>query len=98
MEYYIFMDHRLARRDSNSKFEWFINGEWKEDSQKSLALLDAINGFGDYSIGDQDRIGEEMAEELIRNGTIVLKGDIGFGTIYGEPKTIQLSNWRKLKK
>ncbi len=96
MEYYIFMDHRLARRDANSNFEWFINGEWKEDRQKSLALLDAINGFGDYSIGDQDRIGEEMAEELIRNGTVVLQGDIGYGTFYGEPKTIQLSDWRKL--
>jgi hypothetical protein len=95
MEYYIFMDHSLARRDTNSKFEWLLNCEWKEDSQKSLALLDAINGFGDYSIGDQNRIGEEMAEELIKNGTIVLKGDIGYGTFYGESKKILLSDWRK---
>lgn len=95
MEYYIFMDHRLARRNSSYAFEWLINGEWKEDVRKSRALLDAINGFGDYSFGDQDQITEEMAEELINNGTIILQGDIGFGTSYGQPKKIQLSDWKK---
>lgn len=47
MEYYIFMDHRLARRNSPYAFEWLINGEWKEDIRKSRALQDAINDFGD---------------------------------------------------
>jgi hypothetical protein len=96
MDYFIFMDHRLARRHSDYKFEWFLNGEWKEDKKKTMALLDAINGYGDYSFGDQDQITQAMAEELIKNGKITLVGDIGFGTTYGEPKTVHLSDWKKL--
>lgn len=98
MDYYIFMDHSLARCITPFNFEWLINGEWKLDSKKSLALLDALNDYGDYSIGDQDRITEEMAEELIRNGSIILQGNIGFGTFYGGPKKIQLNNWKKSNK
>lgn len=94
MEFYIFMDHLLARRNSSFNFEWLINGEWIEDQKKSLALLDAINGFGNYSYGDQDQISEKIAEELIDKGTIILQGDIGFGTFYGQPKKIELSYWR----
>lgn len=90
MEYYIFMDKKLARRNAELIFEWFVNGEWKKDSKMSLALLDAINGYGDYSVGDQDQITEEIANELIKNKTVILQGNIGFGTIYGEPKTIHL--------
>lgn len=93
MEYFIFMDHRLARRKEEFIYEWFLHGEWKNDSKKTRALMDAINGWGDYSIGDQDQITEEAAEELIRSGTIILQGDIGFGTYYKEPKTINLSDW-----
>jgi hypothetical protein len=98
MEYYIFLGHRLARRTGTgflNKCEWLINGEWKEDLQRTLALNDALMDYGDYSIFDQDRITPEIAETLIQNGTIVLQGDIGLGTIYREPKTIQLSNWKK---
>jgi hypothetical protein len=96
MEYYIFLGHRLARRTGFlNKCEWLINGEWKEDRQRTLALNDALMNYGDYSIFDQDRITPEIAEALIQNGTIVLQGDIGFGTIYREPKTIQFSNWKK---
>lgn len=95
MEYYLFMGHRLARCTTPSKCEWLVNGEWKEDSQKTLALQDALHDYGDYSIGDQDQITEEMAKERIRNGTIVLQGEIGYGTFYREPKAIQLSNWKK---
>lgn len=95
MEYYLFMGHRLGRRSTLSKCEWLVNGEWQEDSQKTLALQDALHDYGDYSIGDLDRITQEMAQELIRNGTIVLQGDIGYGTYYREPKTIQLSDWKK---
>ena len=95
MEYYLFMGHRLARRITPSECEWLVNGEWKEDSKRTLALNDALNGYGDYSFGDQDQITQEMAEELIRKGTIVLQGDIGFGTFYREPTTIKLSDWKK---
>jgi|SRR5690554_5585363 len=95
MEYFIFAGHRLARHVSPFKYEWLVNGEWREDSKKSLALEDALNDYGDYSFGDQDQITEEMAEELIRNGRIVLEGDIGFGTFYHEPIIIQLSDWKK---
>lgn len=95
MEYYLFMNHRLARRSTTSKCEWLVNGEWIEDSQKTMALQDALHDYGDYSIGDQDQITQEMAQELIQNGTIVLHGEIGYGTCYPEPKTIQLSDWKK---
>lgn len=95
MEYYLFMEHRLARRTSSFKCEWLVNGEWKEDSQRTLALEDALHDFGDYSFGDLDQITQEMAEELIQNGTIVLQGSIGYGTFYHEPKTIHLSNWKE---
>ena len=96
MDYFIFMDHRLARRNSKMEFEWLLEGEWKKDSKKSLALLDAMNGFGDFSIGDQDQIKDELAEELIKNGTVILHGDIGYGTFYKEPKTIKLSDWKSI--
>lgn len=95
MEYFIFMDHRLARRKSKYEYEWLIDGEWKEDFKKTRNLMDAINGYGDYSFGDQDQITEETAEKLIRTGTVILEGDIGFGTFYKEPKTIKLSDWVK---
>ena len=36
-----------------------------------------------------------MAEVLIQNGTIDLQGDIGYGTHYGQPMTIELSDWKK---
>lgn len=89
------MDHRLARLKNSYDYEWLINGEWKEDFKKTRNLMDAINGYGDYSFGDQDQITEAAAEELIQNGTITLLGDIGFGTSYGQPKTIILSDWKK---
>lgn len=89
------MDHSLARCITLFNFEWLISGEWKQDRKKTLALQDALNDYGDYSIGDQDRISEEMAEELIRNGSIVLQGDIGYGTFYGGAKKVQLKNWKK---
>ena len=95
MHYYLFMGHLLARRTAPFSCEWFVNGEWKEDSQRTLALEDALNDYGDYSIGDQDQITQEMASALIQNGTIVLQGNIGYGICYHEPKTIQLSNWKK---
>ena len=95
MEYYIFGGHRLARGEALSKFEWLINGEWKEDRHWTLALNDAIMGYGDYSVSDQDHIKPEIAEELIRTGTTVLQGDVGFGTFYCEPKIIKMSNWKK---
>jgi hypothetical protein len=95
MEYYLFMGHRLARRSTPSKCEWIVNGEWTEDSQKTVAQQDALHDYGDSSIGDQDQITQEMAQELIRNGKIVLQGEIGYGTYYLETKTIQLSNWKK---
>lgn len=95
MKYYLFMDHSLARRITPFQCEWLVNGEWKEDSQKTLSLEDALNGYGDYSFGDQDQITQEMAEELIQKGTLVLQGNIGYGTFYNEPKIIQLSNWKK---
>ena len=98
MEYYLFMGHRLARISSDiilGNYEWLDNGEWKENTKWSLALNDARMHYGDYSISDQDHITPEIAEELIQNGTIVLQGDIGYGTTYCEPKTIQLSNWKK---
>jgi hypothetical protein len=95
MKYFIFMDHRLARIKEDYIYEWFIDGEWIDDDKKTKSLMDAINGWGDYSFGDQDQIKEELAEELIQNGTITLMGDIGFGTIYGQPKIIQLSDWKK---
>jgi len=89
------MGHRLARRAAPFKCEWFVNGEWKEDHQMTKALEDALMDYGDYSIMDQDRITPEMAQELIQNGTILLQGNIGYGTFYHAPKTIQLSNWKK---
>jgi hypothetical protein len=95
MEYYIFMGHRLARSTVLFKYEWLVNGVWKEVSQWTLSLNDALMNYGDYSVFDQDHITPEIAELLIQNGTIVLQGDIGFGTVYREPKTIQLSNWKK---
>lgn len=91
MQYFIFMDHMLARRDDELKYEWFINGNWSENARMTLNLMDAINGYGDYSIGDQDQITEETAEELIRTGTVILEGDIGYGTFYKEPKIIRLN-------
>lgn len=36
-----------------------------------------------------------MAEELFNNGKIILQGDIEFGTSYGQPKKIELSDWKK---
>lgn len=95
MEYFILTGNRLARRSASFKYEWYVNGEWKEDNQKTLALKDALYDYGDYSFGDQDQISQEMAKELIQNGTIVLQGEIGFGTCYIEPKTIRLSDWKK---
>jgi len=95
MEYYIFCRHRLARRRAAFQAEWLLQGEWKEDRQMTLALEDALHDYGDYSAGDQDRIPEEMARILAQNGSIVLQGDIGFGTTYYEPLTIQLSDWKK---
>ena len=94
MEYYIFCGHSLARQIAPFQYEWLINGEWQEDSKKTLALNDAIMDYGDYSVSDQDHIATEIAEELIQNGTVILEGDIGYGTFYYEPKTIQLSNWK----
>ena len=98
MEYYLFMGHRLARIASDiglGSYEWFLNGEWVENAQLSLALNDARMDYGDYSIGDQDHIKLEIAEELIQNGVTILQGGVGYGTFYREPKTIQLSNWEK---
>lgn len=95
MENLIFVGHRLARRITPYECEWLVKGEWKEDSKMTLALNDALNGYGNYSYGDQDQITEEMAEELILKGTIILQGDIGYGTFYNKPTIIQLSNWRK---
>ena len=97
MEYYLFMRHRLARRSAPGlgNYEWFVNGEWKEDTDRSRSLNDARVGYGDYSVFDYDNITPEMAEELLQNGTIVLQGNIGYGTTYCEPKTIHLSNWKK---
>jgi hypothetical protein len=98
MEYYLFMGHRLARIASDiglGSYEWLLNGEWEKNDKLSLALNDARMDYGDYSIGDQDHIKPEMAEELIQNGIAVLQGDIGYGTFYREPTTIQLSNWKK---
>lgn len=89
------MGHKLSRRTDHLKCEWLVNGEWIENSQSTLALEDALHDYGDYSIMDQDHITQEMAEELIQNGTIVLKGDIGYGTFFREPKTIHLSYWKK---
>lgn len=97
MEYYLFLEHLLARRTTSKRCEWFVNGEWQEDSRRTLALEDALMDYGDYSIADQDRITSEIAETLIQNGAVILQGDIGFGTNYYEPKTIQLSNWQKPK-
>lgn len=98
MDYYIFCEHKLARRAKPFKYEWLVNGEWKEDRLSSLALEDSLHDYGDYSFGDQDQITEVMAIELIQNGTIVLQGDIGYGTTYYKPKTVQLSHWKKPKK
>ncbi|MEO5681727.1 MAG: hypothetical protein ABIQ88_03745 [Chitinophagaceae bacterium] len=89
------MERGLARRAALQKYEWLVNGVWKEDSQKTLALEDALHDYGDFSISDQSHISQEIAEELIQNGTIVLQGDIGYGTFYHEPKKIQLNNWEK---
>ncbi|MDR2972456.1 MAG: hypothetical protein LBU83_11100 [Bacteroidales bacterium] len=100
MKYYLLMGHRLARSKDGSlgNYEWLINGEWKEDTDRSLALNDARVDYGDYSVSDYDDITPEIAEELIQNGTTVLQGYIGYGTTYCEPKTIQLSNWKKPNK
>jgi hypothetical protein len=95
MEYYIFCGHRLAKRSKSFKCDWFVNGEWEENRQWTLALEDALHDYGDYSFGDQDQITMEIAEELIHNGTIVLQGNIGYGTTYFTPKTIELSDWKK---
>ena len=95
MLYYIFTGNRLARRTASFKCEWLVYGEWKEDDQWTLSLKDAMNDYGDYSLGDQDQITPEMAEELIQNGTIVLEGNIGYGTHYGQPMAIKLSDWKK---
>ena len=96
MGYYIFLDCRLARRTAQFQCEWLINGEWKEDKELTLALEDALMDYGDFSIGDQVYITPEMAEELVKNGTVVLQGDIGTGiSYYNEPKFIQLSDWKK---
>ncbi len=95
MQYYIFTGHRLARRTASFEYEWLVYGEWKEDDKRTLALKDAMNDYGDYSLMDQDQITPEMAEELIQNGTIVLHGNIGYGTSYGESTTIKLSEWKK---
>ncbi|MFV8838591.1 hypothetical protein [Salinimicrobium soli] len=98
MEYYIFCEYYLARRTDAFICEWFINGEWKEDKRRTLALEDALNDYGDYSFMDQDQITEIMATELIQKGTIVLNGDIGYGTTYYEPKKIRLRNWKRPNK
>jgi len=95
MEYYLFREHRLARSTTSFVYEWLVNGKWEENRQFSLALTDAMMNYGDYSSFDYDHIKPEIAEEIIQNGTAVLQGDIGFGSIYREPKTIQLSNWKK---
>lgn len=95
MEYFIFCDHRLARQISSFNYEWLVNGEWQEDTKRTLALNDAIMDYGDYSMSDQDHITTEIAEKLIENGTVILQGDIGYGTFYYEPKTIQLNSWKK---
>ena len=97
MEYYVLMGCRLARRSAQFKCEWLINGEWVEDKQRTLALEDALMDYGDFCTWDQDRIPKEMAEELIQNGKIILKGNIGNGAIYLEPKTIELCDWKKPK-
>jgi len=103
--YYIFMEHRLARFIKHpdqpftlGEYEWLFNGEWKKDADRSRALNDARMHYGNYSVSDQDHIAPEVAEELIQNGTVVLQGDIGYGTFYREPKTIQLSDWKKPNK
>jgi hypothetical protein len=81
MEYYLFMEQILARKSTHTyKCEWLVNGEWKMDSKMTLALEDALHDYGDYGIGDQDRKDPEMEDELIQNGTIILKEEIDFGT------------------
>lgn len=97
MEYYIFKEHYLARSKEMCKYEWLENGMWIEDKRRTLALNDALFDYGDYSIFDQDHIPEEIAEELIQNGTTALVGNIGYGTTYSQPKIIKLSNWEKPK-
>ena len=89
------MGHSLARRAAPFKCEWFVNGEWIDDQEWTLALEDALIDYGAFSVMDADRISLEMAEKLIQNGTIVLKGNIGYGTFYDRPETIQLSNWKR---
>jgi len=91
-EYYVFKCHSLARKtDFFSKCEWFINGEWIEDSRLTLALNDSMMDYGDSSVFDYDHIKPEIAEELIQTGKTVLpQGSF-------EPKTIQLFNWEKPK-
>ncbi len=95
MEYYLFKQHSLARCIAPLQYEWLIDGEWTQDSRRTLALNDALMDYGDYSISDQDHITQEIAEKLIQNGITVLQGNVGYGTFYREPKTIQLSNWKK---
>jgi len=46
MEYYIFKERSLARKTDFWKCEWFINGEWIEDSRMTLALNDSMMDYG----------------------------------------------------
>jgi len=92
MEYFLFKECRLARNKTGliGKYEWLIDGVWKEDDMLSLALNDARMDYGGYSVFDYEHIKPEIAEELIQKGTAVLQGDACYGTFYREPKKIQL--------
>jgi len=88
--YFVFLKCALARRLSQFNCEWYENGEWVENQRRTLSLEDSLMDYGDWSVGDNDQITPELAEELIQKGTIVLHGNIGYGCTYCEPKTIIL--------
>jgi hypothetical protein len=66
-EYYILCNVKLARRkDRQSLYEWFKNGDWVENKELSLALCDAQMDYGDYSVGDYEQISYDEAMEKIK--------------------------------
>lgn len=70
--YYDFRGH-VARGNANvleyadlrSRFEFYKDGIWVQDANRSLHLSDAMMDYGEYSPSDYDEITEEQAQSLI---------------------------------
>ena len=53
------------RAHPRSRFEFYKDGSWVKDENRSLHLSDAMMDYGEYSPSDYDDLTEEQAQQLM---------------------------------